>query len=203
MEPALPDIEEQVPFERRVIQRLAHGVQAVCEAVERGSIDTLMTDVPLGFSANAFEELTKLVECTNGGLTFEFSFSPEWRVPKEFGGMHELVVNTRHAEYTRAVAKALRRQAISRPETVIGRVERLISQDDPSDLLNPRGEREVNVRWLSEDLGEILVRVSLQPADYLTAIEAHKAGQPIKISGTLEVKGRSWNLSNPKGFSIA
>ncbi|HKM62302.1 MAG TPA: hypothetical protein VJY39_07405, partial [Acidisphaera sp.] len=84
---------------------------------------------------------------------------------------------------TRSAAKALRKQAISRPEVIIGRVERLQSEDDPSDLLNP-GAREIYVHWLSEDLGTLSVRVSLPAHDYLAAIEAHKTGRPVKVSGT-------------------
>jgi hypothetical protein len=202
VEPALLDIEQRVPFERRVIQRFAHAVSAVCQAVKNDDGAMLTGSVLLGFSANSLEQFAELVESTSaGGLTFSFSFSPEWRSPKDLSTPRELFVGPRHVEVSRAAAKALRKQAISRPETVIGRVERLQSEDDPSNFLS-HGAREVEIQWLSEDLGRLPVRVSLPPSDYLAAIEAHKTGHPVKVTGTLEGKGRTWRLVEPRDFSV-
>lgn len=202
IEPTLPAIDQSAPFERRVIQRLAHAIRIVCEAVQSDNQASLIADVSKGFSANAYEEFANLLESTSGNeMVFSFSFSPEWNAPKELTDAGDFVVGPRHIEFVRAAAKKLRKQAISRPEILIGRVERLQSEDDPSDVLNP-GEREVSVRWLSEDLGLQAVRVSLQATDYLAAIEAHKAGRPIKVSGILEGKGRHWRLVNSSNFSV-
>jgi hypothetical protein len=102
----------------------------------------------------------------------------------------------------RTVAKALRRQPILRPETVVGLVIELASEADPSDLLH-LGEREIVIKWFSStELGEINVHVSLSAADYLLALEAHRAGRPVMVSGTLEKHGRPWVLSNPTAFGV-
>jgi hypothetical protein len=91
---------------------------------------------------------------------------------------------------------------VTREEQVFGRVVRLQSQADPSDLLSPTGEREVVIQWSNEELGDIHVRVRLTPQDYLAAIEAHRNGRPVRLRGTLERKGRLWILSNPTDFSV-
>ena len=83
-----------------------------------------------------------------------------------------------------------------------GRVVRLASEDDPSDLMNPLGDREIAIKWQTPEGLDIHVRVTLSPADYLQAHAAHGAGRLVTVSGTLERRGRRWVLSSPSGFSV-
>lgn len=92
---------------------------------------------------------------------------------------------------------------MQRPEDLFGRIVRLQTEADPSDLITAAEDREVVIQYSAEDLGDIQVRVSLSPADYLIAIEAHRNGRPVRISGTLERRGRLWVLSNPTGISVS
>jgi hypothetical protein len=202
-EPTLPQISQPRPFERRVIERLARGVSAICEAVDTDDTAALIANVKTGFSANACEQFAKLVEETApGGLAFSFAFSPEWRAPAELSQMKEFVVGPRHIEITKAAAKVLRSQTMPRAEKVFGRVVRLANDSDPSDLLNVMGEREIAIHWSSEELGDVQVRVSLGAPEYLLAVEAHGEGRPVRVGGTLERRGRRWVLSNPTDFTV-
>ena len=201
-EPTLPQIEQLPPFERRVMERFARGVRTVCDAVTTGDTAALVATAKTGFSANACEQFAKLVEDTSpGGLVFAFAFSPEWRADRELAQVREFAVGMPHVEVSRAAAKVLRSQFTPRPETVFGRVVRLESEGDPSDLLNPIGSREIAIQWSNEDLGDIQVRVSLDASEYLKAIEAHGSGRPVKVSGTLERRGRVYVLSTPTNLS--
>lgn len=67
------------PFERRVIQRFARGLQLVSAAVSADSTAPIIQSTGTGFSANVCEQLASLVEQTSqSGMAFDFSFSPEW-----------------------------------------------------------------------------------------------------------------------------
>ncbi len=85
---------------------------------------------------------------------------------------------------------------------MFGRVTRLASDVDPSDLTDMLGEREVAIHWSSEVYGDISVRASLSPQDYLAALDAHASGRPVEVSGTLERLPRSWVLISPSSFSV-
>jgi hypothetical protein len=184
------------------MERFARGVSAVCEAVHSDDIAPLIAAAKVGFSANSCELFARLIDETSpGGLVFSFAFSPEWRPAAELVEATNLAVGPRHVEVTTAAAKELRRQIQPREARVHGRVVRLESENDPSDLLNPMGEREIAIQWSSEDLGDTLVRVALSPTDYLQAHAAHGAGRPVMISGTLERRGRRWVLTNPTEFT--
>jgi hypothetical protein len=202
--PSLFDIQQTPPFERRVIQRLARGIEDICDAVRRDNVDILLHDFERGFSANAFEEFADLVESTaHTGMIFAFSFSPEWPPAEGLAEAKDLQVGPRHVEVTREAARSLRTQPVKRDEEVFGRIVRLQTEADPTDLVSVVVEREVVIQWSSEDLGDIQVRASLSPPDYLVAIEAHRNGRPVRVAGTLEKKGRRWVLSNPTGLSMA
>jgi hypothetical protein len=199
--PALPTLEESPPFERKVIQRLARGLAVTCRAVDTGSLDPLVESVPSGFSANACEKFADLVEDTSpGGLTISFAFSPEWRPAPEFTQPVEYRVDVRHVEITRSAAKAMREKPVSRPESIHGQVSDLHT-DDPWDIMNVNAGRTITVVWSSEDLGDISVNIPLTPEDYIKAVDAHRDGRAVSVSGTLERKGRSWVLSGISAFS--
>lgn len=200
-EPTLPGVEPIAPFERRVIQRLASGIGALCRAVEKDDPDPLLAGVGSGLNANSYEQLADLVDNTaQNGLAFAFSFSPEWAAPAEIPATAEFRVGPRHVELSKSVAKTLRSRAEPRDERVVGRIMRLQSQVDPSDLLDVTGEREVVILWSTSDMGDVRVRVRLSAADYLKAIEAHRAGRIISVKGTLEQRRQPWVLTNPTDF---
>ncbi|MEM5584661.1 hypothetical protein WNZ15_19520 [Roseibium sp. AS2] len=198
----LPGIAPAPPFERRVIQRMVRGMRTVSVAVSADSADPITDSIKTGFSANVCEQLASLIDGTSpNGIAFDFSFSPEWV------GTHAAPPQEAHfelgrpqVEVIREAAKLLRARVMSWEETVFGRVIRLASQADPSDLTDTMGEREVAILWSSEATGDITVRTSLSATDYLQAVEAHAAGRPVAVSGTLERRGRRWVLINPANF---
>jgi hypothetical protein len=201
-EPTLPQIEQPRPFERRVMERFARAVQTVRDAVALDTTARIVANFKTGFGANACELFADLIEDTSpGGLVISFAFSPEWQPLDELVVVKDVSIGPRHVEFTRAAAKELRQQIQPRAEKIVGRVVRLESEADPSDLMNPMGDREIAVQWSSEDLGEVLVRVSLSPVDYLQAHAAHGAGKPVMVSPTSPIRPRfpesSWQTRSP------
>jgi hypothetical protein len=202
-EPALPIVDQNAPFSRRVMERMVRGVSAVVEAVARDDTTDLEANAKLGFSANSCEAFADLIENTSpGGLLFDFAFSPEWRASPELVQVKEFHVGHQHVEATRSAAKKMRLELLARTEFVFGRVVRLASDVDPSDLLIPTGEREIVIQWQSPETGELHVHVTLDAANYLLALEAHREGRPVVAEGTLEKRGRTWILSNATLFGV-
>ena len=202
-EPTLDGVDQVPPFERRVVQRIARGLQNVMAASDEDNPRRLIEGYQTGFSANMCEDFLDIVEATAGrGIAFEFAFSPEWRVPPDIGPVHTFDVGPRQIEVMREAAKELRDQDFDRPRIVIGRIVRLESRSDPSDLLHPVGAREVVVQWLHSDFGDISVRVTLPPDKYLLAVDAHRNGQRISVTGKIERLGRLWKLLQPRDVAV-
>jgi hypothetical protein len=204
-EPTLAVVPEQVPFERRVIERFARGVQAVCRAVDADDTTPITDGVATGFSANSCEQFANLIEDTSpGGMHIAFVFSSEWRTSSELDKPLKFEVGLRHIEVTRAAAKTLREKPVVRPETITGLIVDLHSRHDPLGLFGgSRANQNIVVAWRPEGVGEIQVFVPLSQTDYLMAVNAHHDGLPVTISGLLEQQGpRTWVLTNVSKFSI-
>ena len=208
--PVIPNTEETLfgqdptpPFERRVVQRLAIGIQQVCEAVNAGDPKPLIDGFRNGFSANGCERFAALIQNTAySGMSFAFSFSPEWAVPEKLKRTAEFFVGPKHIDMSRAAAQALRGESLEIPTDVHGLVVRLQNEADPSDLSAATGEGEISVLHASEDYGDIHLRITLSPAEYLRAVEAHRLGRPVRLSGTLVHRGRYWYLLNPSKLTM-
>lgn len=201
-EPTLDGIEGPAPFERRVVERFARGLKFISAAVAMEDPSEIVDHAEVGFNANACEQFADLVEATSTTkLTFDFIFSPEWGRPHA-PPREEYEVGFQHVEVSREAARRLRTQVGPREATISGRIVRLQSEADPSDIENALGTREIAVLWSTEPEGDIHVRAVLDPVEYLTAVRAHADGRAVELSGTLEKRGRRWVLSSPSGLKV-
>jgi len=201
--PTMEIVEQIPPFERRVMQRIARGLKTVQIAVTEQDPGPITSHFRTGLSANMCEELAEIADSVKGErLGFEFAFSPEWRVSPDIVVGERYDISTAHVELIVDAAKRLRLQEFERNRTITGRVIRLKSENDPSNLLNPIGSREIAIFWASEDFGEINVRVALPPEEYLQAIEAHKTGRQVRVAGLIERIGKTWRLAEPREFAV-
>jgi len=203
-EETLFGLDPTPPFERRVLQRLAIGIQQICDAVRSDDLAPLRDGFRSGFSANGCERFAWLVRNTAySGMSFGFSFSPEWAVPHKLSQGAEFTVGPKHVEMASAAASFLRGDSREIPIDINGMVVRLQNEADPSDLSAPTGEGEISVLQATEDYGDIHVRITLSPSDYLVAVEAHRQGRPVKLSGVLFRSGRYWYLKSPSQVTIS
>ncbi len=46
------------------------------------------------------------------------------------------------------------------------------------------------------------VVITISPAEYLKAVEAHRLGRAVRVSGTLVHRGRYWYLNDPSSLSV-
>jgi hypothetical protein len=155
-----------------------------------------------GFGANGCDRFASLVRSTAySGMSFGFIFSPEWKLPEILRASLQFTVGPRHVEMARAAADALRGESLETRADVTGPVVRLQNEADPSDLSAIMGEGEISILY-SSDYGDIHVRVTLSPPDYLKAVEAHRLGRSVRVSGTLVHHGRYWYLNKPSPLTV-
>jgi hypothetical protein len=191
------------PFERRVIQRLATGIQHVRRAVDTGDVAPLLAGFRNGFGANGCERFASLIRSTAySGMSFGFFFSPQWAVPTNLTISIEFSVDPRHVDMARPAAERLRGESVPLPVELFGMVVRLQNEADPSDLSAIMGEGEVSILYAHDLYGEIHVRITLAPAEYLKAVQAHSLGRAVRISGILVRSGRYWYLNQPSTLTM-
>jgi hypothetical protein len=179
------------------VERLVRGLHHIRDAEASENPTVIAERYQTGFNANMCDALLDLIEKTSDRLKLEFAWSPEWRPALDVLDIPTFAIKPSTIELVRDAAISLRRIETARNYTVVGTVIRLKSEHNPSDLLDLTSPREIVLQWNSADFGQLNVKVVLPPADYITAVEAHKSGQLISITGMLERVGRSWILSSP------
>jgi len=82
--PPSSDVSKQVPFERRLMERIARGLMTIQNAVKEADPKILTGDLQRGFNANLYESIQKLIEVVpNGQMEFSFSWSVEYPLAED------------------------------------------------------------------------------------------------------------------------
>lgn len=197
--PNLNLVEDGIPLGRRVTERITEGMGSYQNAISAEDPAEIVKN-ERGFSANMCDSLISLVEdMAVSRISFDVTMSPEWR-PRKGNRESSFVIEAKHIDILKDAAKSLRVDEPPRDVKVVGRVKRLETEGNPSDLSEDTALREIEVSWVSEDDDIAHVRISVSPEQYLKAVEAHKVGKFIGVEGVLEKSGRIWRLRDPKDF---
>ncbi|WP_181704490.1 hypothetical protein [Chthonobacter rhizosphaerae] len=190
------------PLERRVMTRLARGLQIVSEAVQHGEPEIIVNKYKEGLNANACEELMAIVDLPKGSkMGFQVLFSPEWGEPSVINAYETLFLSqSDSSRILKQAAVKLRSVNITTEDGIRGRVITLHSPIDPTQIDTP-GQRSAVVEWITEEFGKRRVRIGLSPEDYLKAVEAHVSGKEISAFGKIEKKGH-WRLEGSRDLRI-
>lgn len=201
-EPTIPTFEQEVPFERRVMERILHGLCSFSEAAEKQD-PSFIVKASDGFSSNMCDILADVVEEAEvSKVNVSIKLSSEWKVPDILMDKQSFDIEHRYIDVLRDAANTLRLEETPREVKVLGRIKRLETEGNPADLLKDLSLREIEVNWINEDGKLISVKMEVSPEDYLEAVEAHKNGNAVSASGLLLRKGRSWRLLDAKNFKV-
>ena len=199
--PSMNIVSENVPPSRRFIERIGAGLTDFHQAVITQDI-TFITKSQGGFNANMCDALADVLDETDvSGITIGILPSPEWRSPK-LAEMVPVSVQRKNIDILREAAKSLSVNEKPRSVRVFGRIRRVETDGNPSDLLEDTALREVEVNWVGDDNVLLHVKIILSNSDYVTAVDAHKTGKPISATGLLVRAGRSWRLENVSDFRV-
>jgi hypothetical protein len=200
-EPTSFGVEQLAPFERRVIERVARGFSSLESASEHQDPSIIVAESH-GFSANMCDSIADIIESIEvSEIEFGIAFSPEW-INTANVSKKGYTVGYQQVEILRNASSAMRINEPSRVTHIVGRIKKLQAEGNPSDLLEDKSKRQIDVAWVNEDSQLVNVKVLLPPQDYLSAVEAHKAGASILATGMLSKNGRSWQLTEVTSFIV-
>lgn len=189
-----------LPLERRIVGRMVRGLASLGKATLERSTAPII-DEEQGFSANMCDELAGLIqELKIAGISISLRLSPEWQDVTEVSDKR-FKIETSNIEILKEASKQLTPQRILDHQTVFGRVTSLKTEGVPGDL-NATAPREVQIIWHSATEGTIRLSVSLDPASYLLAIDAHRNGKNFAVDGTPRKEGRSWTVQGASGARL-
>jgi len=202
--PMLPleGIDPEVPFERRVFERIAIGFNVLRRSIATDSIEPLLSSYKTGFNANMCRALSDTYEAVDGRrIEYDFLWSPELASALN-AEWKPLIYEGRAFEFSRAAALELER-ADEVPESVIeGRVSALKSETPPGSDEQQEFDHVITMFWERERGIRLRIRVPLPPDQYIRACDAHKEGRKIRIFGVPEKQGKFWTLTRGRDFTV-
>lgn len=192
----MPFAEPELPLGRKIVRRIAVGLQSLKDSYSQDDLGPIIS-TPEGLNANMCNELVGIIEGTGiSRIDLSFVLSPEWE--PDVPAPQPFKIESRYRDILKDAAARLTKADNDADVSIFGRIVNLHNVGDPSDLMSDDADRIIQVNWDSPEHGLIKVSVSLDPASYLAAVEAHKQGRPISIQGRLQRKGRSWALLGAK-----
>lgn len=186
-----------VPFARRSTLMLASGATAARRAAERATLgdgaQPFIDGAAEGISANLCDALASFVDGDETtGLDVQFAWAASRLVPD--GTPREVHVGADLSPILREGARLLRSTGSTPDFELEGAVVRLDSED-------PAQGGEVVVAG-QVDGKPRKVRVSMGPADYAIAHQAHGDGQLLTCEGELSRQGRSFTLERVRHVAV-
>ncbi|WP_423066155.1 hypothetical protein [Devosia sp. CN2-171] len=197
---ALDEEPGPVPFERRVIERIAKGLATLERAALLQSHEPLIEMAAQGFNVNMLDDFTRLLgDSSAAKITFDITLTSAWPAPHGLQLVSEVPGSV--LPLVDAAVSYLKPPSFSDIETIVGKVIRLETRENPADLLH-EGTREIVVEGESQMRGPTLLRVKLVPHSYLVAVDAHRSGQMIKVVGLVKRSSRGNLMASAEEFSV-
>ncbi|ACE91187.1 hypothetical protein RHECIAT_CH0002230 [Rhizobium etli CIAT 652] len=196
----MPFAEPELPLGRKTLRRIAVGLESLKTAYAQNDLEPILS-APEGLNANMCNELVGIIEGTGiPRIELSFVLSPEWEPEAPLPAPFK--IETRYRDILKDAAARLAKDDTEAEVSIFGRIVNLHAAGNPSDLMDDDADRVIQVNWDSPNLGMVKVSISLDPARYLVAVEAHRQGQPITIQGKLRRKGRLWSLHDPGDLTV-
>ncbi len=183
----LENLEEDLPFSRKVMCQLEEILKKSIAAANRGEAQYFKDAVRQGISSNFCEALADIV--TNAGSS-EVSFDFSWSLarPRPFHFSNRIVVRKDVAEILKEAGNYLKANLPEEEAEIVGYVIGL--DKGPSQI-----DGEVKIIDVSDDQNRT-VYLKLASNQYQEAIKAHADGDQVKIIGDIQKKNNKFWMTN-------
>lgn len=179
-----------IPVRRRIVERIARGMQLLDKAVAQEDPDVLIQSYESGLNARMCDALADI------GLEGQVAFAIgiDWAASlapsEDVLSFQEYVFGEAQIGLLKYASEQLKVVNPKR-ERIDGLVVNLHCVADPKE---GHAKRTVAVRVEHPEHGTIEVKLSLGAKWYLAAIDAHSKGKRISATGELQRKGNTWSL---------
>ena len=188
-----------LPLERRVLERIARGLQSTALALRVGDEELLKTDYGRGFNSKMCEAIRDMICILRSPYELSISWSQTLKPSSDVRDFDRVLLGREHLKYLESAIKHLRFVPQNKV-TIKGQVVALSSSDNP--LSETVEDRAIIVDWKVNRKRSRKVSMRLKRHDYIEADRAHMKWETISVTGMLQTKGSIWQLEDPENFKI-
>jgi hypothetical protein len=193
-------IEPDSPVPRRIVERIVRGLIATKEAVRNQRVEQLAHNYQSGFNANMCDAIVNISRNKAPSVEYSVMWSPKIAAPEDLAGFGPALLMETDYTFLEEAAKMMKDLETEDTFTVRGLVHGLSAEDAPYKLDSGQA---IVVSWEKPDSRQnVKIIISLEPDDYLKAVEAHSNWHPVQVIGEAKLIGNRWRLANPRDFRV-
>ncbi len=200
--PLVKPNEEQdifdLPFERKVNERIARGLNLVKVAVSNDDADILVNGYSSAFNSKMCDALLNISNQTSKPVELMFDWAKEIPLSNDVKDFDKITLQAAHYDVISYAASKLKEVP---PEniTIFGKIVNLHCTNNP---LDESIVKSVIIKYIKEVNSKIDVKASLSAHDNKIACKAHIEGKSVNVKGKLERLSGQWTISEIKMFKI-
>ncbi len=182
------------PFERRVVERVAKGLEITNRASRDSNPDLLVESYESAFNSRMCEAL---LQFSNTSVEMSIDWFDGISLSEEIEREKKYVLDRDDFEVLQYAANKLK-EVEPVEKTIVGNIINLHCVKNPDEGQN---NRSIVVKF-TEDNKSIDVKATLNSTNYVDACLAHAEGKIISISGHLQRTGSQWEITNISRFEF-
>lgn len=179
-----------VPFERKVNERIARGLILLNKCVIENNEDLLVNNFTYAFNSKMCDAILSMSNQCSKEIEVGFDWAEQIPLSKDIEEFHSTTLQERHYEIVHYTSEKLK-EVPPEDTTISGYIINLHCPNTPSD---DKSKKSIQIKHINEYGESIEVRVSLSLNSYKKACSAHIAGRIVKLTGTLIKTGNTWDL---------
>lgn len=195
---SLFDQSIEIPFERKVTERIIQGFINIDKAIETQDIDVIVDNFENGLNSKMCEALIDLSIDKSKQIEFAIKWSPRLVPSKQIRHFTKITLEEPVFEVIEAAADKLK---FIEPfkEVIIGPIVTLHSNKEP--FCNEEFTRTATIK---HEFGgrRIEVKLELNKSGYEVAYNAHGKGKAVHVEGKLFKKGSTWRMIDISDIKI-
>lgn len=181
-----------VPFERKVNERIARGLILLEKSVLDSNADLLIENFPSAFNSRMCEAILSISNHSSKSIEIGFDWAEQIVLPSDIREFKNITLNKSHFDIISYTSEKLK-EVPPEEKTISGYIINLHCQNTPSD---DQTKKSILIKYINEYSESIEVRVSLTSNLYKKACDAHINGKVVSLRGTLVKTGNTWDLFN-------
>jgi hypothetical protein len=188
-----------IPFERKVCERIARGLMFLDYSVQTDNADYLVEQSDTAFNSKMCDALLNISNQSNKEVELGFNWSYQIPLSNDLKEFRSIILKERHYEIASYVSERLKEVE---PEEVLlsGRIIDLHCSIDPK---QDKANRHIILKHLNSDNESRDIKALLNLAYYEKACNAHSKGHDISINGVLSRNKSGWVLNDIKHLELA
>jgi len=186
-----------LPFERKVNERIARGLQLITQSVKHDNADILVDAYNTAFNSKMCDAILNISNQTTKSVELAFNWAKEINLSDDIRSFNSITLNEAHYDVISYASSKLK-EVPPEDKVITGKIINLHCNNNPVD---ESITKSIIIKYIDESSSKLDVKAVLNSHDYKLACKAHIEGIELTVKGKLERTGGQWTLTDIKSLN--